>query len=572
MPVLNFKGKSIVRTHHLTVPFYPLEINAKKSYVSSQTSKPSLDDHLMIHGDNLHALKALIPHYGGKIKCIYIDPPYNTGNENWKYNDKVNNPVMCRWFTENGIGKDDLERHDKWLCMMWPRLELLKVLLAEDGVIFISIDDNECYNLKSISEEIFGEGNFIGSFIINSTPNGRDYGHIAKNHEYCISYAKNIQKCQTNLLPDLSKSFTHEDHKGPFNIHPLYNSNEAFHNKNRPNLYYPFYLHKDSPIKSLGKNFYEIGFEKKENSIEIYPPLSQKNKVQFVWRWEKKKSLKEINKEIVGYKTSDDDWRIVQKMRTDKKLIRSIISGTNYTSRKGTSEVEEILKGKHFIFPKPMNLIKQFIKVAADKNAIILDSFAGSGTTAHAVLDLNKEDGGNRKFILIECEDYANNITAERIRRVIKGIPTAKDDRLKKGLGGSFAYCTLGQEFNEENFLKCKSLPTYNVLAPYIFYTATGQALQKFKKRGDYYVGKTKNDVAIFVVYQPDKEFLRSDASALHAKREALILQTMKVEKCKRAYVFAMACFVPPEDLPQKGLVFCQMPFQIHKMLIRMLT
>ena len=168
MPVLNFKGKSIVRTHHLTVPFYPLEINAKKSYVSSQTSKPSLDDHLMIHGDNLHALKALIPHYGGKIKCIYIDPPYNTGNENWKYNDKVNNPVMCRWFTENGIGKDDMERHDKWLCMMWPRLELLKVLLAEDGVIFISIDDHECYNLKSISEEIFGEGNFLGSDIISS--------------------------------------------------------------------------------------------------------------------------------------------------------------------------------------------------------------------------------------------------------------------------------------------------------------------------------------------------------------------------------------------------------------------
>ena len=567
MPVLNFKGRTAIRSHHFTVPFYPLEIDAKKTFATNPASKPSLEDNLIIHGDNLYALKALVPHYGGKIKCIYIDPPYNTGNENWKYNDNVNNPMMQRWLKENGIGRDDMERHDKWLCMMWPRLELLKVLLADDGVIFISIDDNECYSLKSISDEVFGEENFIGSFIINSAPNGRDYGHIAKNHEYCMFYAKNIQKCQTNLLLDLSKSFTYEDHKGLFNIHPLYNSNEAFHSKNRPNLYYPFYLYKDQPIQSLGKNFYEIGLDKKENAIEIYPPLSQKNKVQFVWRWEKKKSLKEINKEIIGYKTSEGDWRIVQKMRRDKKLIRSILSETNYTSRKGTSEVEEILKGKKFIFPKPMNLIKQFVKVGSDKQAVILDSFAGSGTTAHAVLDLNKEDGGKRKFILVECEDYANSITAERVRRVIKGVPTAKDSKLQKGLGGSFTYCNLGPEFNEEGFLKCKSLPTYEVLARYVFYTATSEALQEFKKRGDYYVGKTKWGIAVFVVYEPNKEFLRSDASALHAQREALVLQTMQMEKCQKAYVFAMACFVPPEDLPQKRIVFLQMPFQIHKMI-----
>ena len=569
MPILDFKGKSVIYSHHLRVPFRSLEIDEKKSCSkkskNGKKEKPSLDDNLIIHGDNLHALKALVPRYAGKVKCIYIDPPYNTGNEGWKYNDKVNSPIIKEWLKQNGIGTDDLERHDKWLCMMWPRLQLLKELLSDDGVIFVSIDDNEQFRLMSIMEEIFGEENVIGTFCINSAPNGRDYGHIAKNHEFCLLYAKEIENCKTSLLPDTTKKFSYKDSKGNFNIHPLYNSNEAFHNKNRPNLYYPFYIYKNKPIKNLGKNFYEIGSEKKDNSIKIYPPLSQKNKIQLVWRWEKKTALKQMNQDIIGYKTSNNDYRVVQKMRTDKKLIRSIISGTDYTSRKGTAEVEEILGGKHFVFPKPLHLIKQFIKVGSNKDSIVLDSFAGSGTTAQAVLDLNKEDGGNRKFILVECEDYADKITAERVRRVIRGVPHAKEEKLKKGLGGTFTYSTLGKEINIENLLMGKNLPDYKQLAEYIFYTATGNNLNKVAPANPaWFIGESLI-YRFHLVYQPDVDFLKSKESALHEDLAETIKKLNKESK-KTNLVYAPAKYITQRELLKDyNILFCQLPYDIHK-------
>jgi len=571
MPILDFKGKSVIYSHHLRVPFRSLNVDKKKSFSSSKKSgkkpNPSLDDNLIIHGDNLHALKALVPKYNGRIKCIYIDPPYNTGNEGWKYNDKVNSPIMKEWLKQNGIGTDDLERHDKWLCMMWPRLQLLKELLSDDGVIFVSIDDNECYNLKTICDEVFNNNNFIGIFTINSAPNGRDYGHIGKNHEFCLFYAKDIENCKTNLLPDIFKKFNYKDNRGNFNIHPLYNSNEVFNNKNRPNLYYPFYLHTNKPIRSLGKNFYEIGLEKRNDSIKIYPPLSQKNKVQLVWRWEKKKSLKQMNQDIIGYKTSNNDYRIVQKMRTDKKLIRSIISGTEYTSRKGTAEVEEILTGKQFLFPKPVHLIRQFVKVASNKNSIILDSFAGSGTTAHAVLDLNKEDGGSRKFILVECEDYVDSVTAERVRRVIKGVPKAKDEKLKRGLGGSFTYCNLGEEISAVNLLKGKNLPDYKQLAEYVFYTATGESLSKvFKANPAWFIGES-SAYRFHLIYKPDLDFLRSKESALHEDLAETIKKFNRQSK-KTSLVFAPAKYITQKELLKDyGIQFCQLPYDIHKIM-----
>ena len=253
-------------------------------------------------------------------------------------------------------------------------------------------------------------------------------------------------------------------------------------------------------------------------------------------------------------------------MRTDKKLIRSIISGTEYTSRRGTAEVEEILEGKHFIFPKPVHLIKQFIKVGSNKNAIILDSFAGSGTTAQAVLDLNKEDGGNRKFILVECEDYADTITAERVRRVIKGVPKAKEEKLKKGLGGSFTYCALGKEINEENLIKGESLPTYKVLSNYVYYIAAGKNLDKVNQNEDFYIGKTDKDTAFFLIYKPDIKFLRSKESALNLNRKEKIQKIMEQEKCKKAVVFAPDhYFDSTAELAQEGIIFCQLPFSIYK-------
>ena len=385
-------------------------------------------ENLYIEGDNLEVLKLLQKSYYRKIKMIYIDPPYNTGND-FVYKDDFKDNIKNYKKITNQVNKANAEvqgrYHTDWLNMIYPRLRLAKNLLKEDGVIFISIDDNEQANLRKICDEIFGEANFIGVFCINSTPNARDYGHIGKMHEYVLFYAKNIELTSTNMIPEEDKKFKYEDNHGGFNIHPLYNSNEAFTNKNRPNLYYPFYV---NPNKKDENGFFEIGLEKKDGWIEVYPPKSVKNGVQFVWRWGKEEKAREnLNKEIVAYNV-DGEFRIVQKMRNNAKLVRSFLSDKNYTSRKGTAEVEELMGEKIFSFPKPIELIKLFEIVGLEKEDVVLDFFAGSATTAHALIELNKKDNGNRKFILvqlpekIEHEKYFNlcELAEERICRAIK--------------------------------------------------------------------------------------------------------------------------------------------------------
>lgn len=412
-------------------------------------------ENLYIEGDNLEVLKLLQETYLGKIKMIYIDPPYNTGND-FVYNDDFS--MSAEDFMEaNNTYDNEGNRlvqntesngrfHTDWLNFIYPRLKIAKDLLADEGVIFISIDDNEVTNLKKICDEIFGSSNHCGTFIVNSTPNARDYGHIGKMHKYCLFYAKNMEYTQTNMLPDTDKKFKYSDAIGGFNIHPLYNSNEAFHKLNRPNLYYPFYLYLDEKLLINGDEFFNIGLEPKENCVEIYPPKSVKNSVQFVWRWGKEKAKTYMNQEIIGYKVGSNEFRIVQKMRHSEKIIRSMLLDTKYSSRRGTAEVEEILNGKIFSFPKPAALLYDFVRVGMSEGDYILDFFSGSATTAHAVMQLNAEDGGNRKFIMVQLPEetgekseaykagYKNicEIGKERIRRAAKKIaeenPEAKFD------------------------------------------------------------------------------------------------------------------------------------------------
>lgn len=381
-------------------------------------------ENLYIEGDNLEVLKQLQKTYYGKIKMIYIDPPYNTGND-FVYHDDFRNSIENYKEQTNQTSSSNAESngrfHTDWLNMMYSRLILAKNLLREDGVIFISIDDNEFDNLKKITDEIFGENNYLGTFVINSTPNARDYGHIGKMHEFCLFYGKNSISTITNMLPDEGKTYKYSDDISGFNIHPLYNSNEAFTDKNRPNLYYPFYVYLDKPISN---EFYEIGLEKRERSIEVYPPKSVKNNVQFVWRWGKEKAQAHMNKEIIGYKLGDE-YRIVQKMRHDKKIIRSLLLDKKYSSRRGTAEVEQILGEKIFSFPKPMELLYDFIKIGTNESDIILDFFSGSATTAHATMQINYEDNLKRKYIMVQLPELVSNakynticdIGEERIRR-----------------------------------------------------------------------------------------------------------------------------------------------------------
>ena len=235
MPFLDFKGKSVIYSHHLGVPFRTLKVDVKKSLLPTgkeapggKKHKPNLDDNLIIHGDNLHALKALLPRYSGKIKCIYIDPPYNTGNEGWKYNDKVNSPIIKEWLKQNGIGTDDLERHDKWLCMMWPRLQLLKELLSDEGVIFISIDDNEQHRLRMIMDEIFGEDNFIANISWWSKYTvSNDASKISYQHENILFYAKIQDSFKIGLFPrtkEMDEAYKNpdEDPRGRWKATPLH--------------------------------------------------------------------------------------------------------------------------------------------------------------------------------------------------------------------------------------------------------------------------------------------------------------------------------------------------------------
>ena len=408
---LDWLGKSYARL----LASDPATTLLKADETHNRKPENANSENLLIKGDNLEVLKHLANAYYEQVKMIYIDPPYNTGSDGFTYQDD-------RKFTIKelqqliGVDAEKAKRildftqgksnsHSAWLTFLYPRLYISKQLLKDEGVIFVSIDDNEVTQLRLLMDEVFGEENYIGTFIINSTPNARDYGHIGKMHEYCIFYANKLNKTETNLLEDKNKRFTFKDEKGGFNVHPLYNSNVAFTPENRENLYYPFYLNPEKQLSELGEEFYEISLTKNENHIEIYPPKSVKDGVQFVWRWGQPKSLGELNKEIVGYLTEDEEYRIVQKMRTSEKLIRSILSDKEFSSRRGTAEVEKIFGKKVFSFPKPIELLNNLIKVATDKDSIVLDFFAGSGTTGDSLFQINSEDGGNRRFILVQIPE-----------------------------------------------------------------------------------------------------------------------------------------------------------------------
>lgn len=564
MPTLDFKGKQFVYAHHLSVPFRQLDIDTKKS-VADKGGKPGLDDNLIIHGDNLHALKALLPKYAGKVKCIYIDPPYNTGNEGWCYNDNVNAPLMKEWIKKEGnpVDKEDLERHDKWLCMMWPRLQLLHELLTDEGVIFISIDDNEVSSLKKILDDIFGEDNFVGHIVVQLNPRGRTLDrHIAKTHEYVLAYMKNYNSdgmSQIAKNEDALAEYKNEDKDGKFRLLELRNRNPVFNRENRPNLYYAFYASEKDDSVSLIKT--------KTHNIEVFPVNSQNE--DGCWTWGKTKAEKHISL-LVSKKVNTGAWRIYRKdyipddgatTKAKALWLESEINNEN-----GKELMRQIFDGKSpFDYPKSPFLIKKCLEIATanDDESIVLDSFAGSGTTAHAVLALNKEDGGNRKFILVECEDYADTITAERVRRVIKGVPMAKDDGLKNGLGGSFTFCELGKEINIDNLLKGGELPDYDELARYAFFTSTGQTLDKVKQGADYFVGET-DQYRVHVIYRPDAAFLRSGESALNA---ALAASISKSRSKKTALVFATHKFMGQKELTEMGVTYCQLPYAIHRVM-----
>lgn len=569
MPTLEFKGKQYIYSHHHSVPFRELKVNSEKSLPASG-KKPNLDDNLIIHGDNLHALKALMPQYAGKIKCIYIDPPYNTGNEGWCYNDNVNSPLMKEWLDKNAnpVDKEDMQRHDKWLCMMYPRLKLLHELLADDGVIFVSIDDNELYNLRCILDEIFSNQNWVGTIVWkNATDNNPT--NISIEHEYVLCFAKkkdsltNIWKSATsdvkNKLIEIGNQLI-EKHKDQSVLQKAYT---AWFKENKP-----FLLTLDR-YKYIDNDGVYTGSQSVHNPgregyrYDVIHPVTKKACKQPLmgYRFPKETMEKLLAEGRILFGENEDkiiELKLYASQYEDK--LPSLIS---LDGRLGAYEFKEILHGsKKFDHPKPSQFIKQILSYILGKNDLILDSFAGSGTTAHAVLDLNKEDGGNRKFILVEMEGYADKTTAERVRRVIKGVPTAKNEYLKAGLGGSFTYCELGKEISIEKIITGESLPDYAQLAQYVFYTATGKSLDgEAKEKPDFFVGET-DLYEVYLIYKPDISFLRGNESALNDdKLKAIAARNSKKEKL----VFATAKYRGQKELSSHNITFCQLPYAIHK-------
>ena len=644
MPTLDWIGKSRVVNHHLDVPYCVLD--RKYSFdEKGQHEEDNGSENMIIHGDNLLALKSLLPQYEGRIKCIYIDPPYNTGNEGWIYNDNVNDPHIKDWLNKV-VGKEgeDLSRHDKWLCMMYPRLKLLHRLLAEDGAIFISIDDTEYANLKLVCDEIFGSNCFVSNISWQRTYSTRnDSKGIVNEVEHVLAYSKQPD-WKPNKLPrtaEMDSKYKNPDndvmswtsdnpfapgaatHQGmvyaiqhPFTGKMIYPSNSACWRYQQEEMLeimrgwceYELKDLNDARERAAVCGITESDVRQGVQAIVLSESLEMSSKkAQAVYdrgQWPRfyftKKGLGGIRRKTyldnVGGRVPTNLWQYSETGHTDeaKKEMLAIFDG------KAT-----------FDTPKPHRLIEFVLKVAGSENALILDSFAGSGTTAHAVLNLNKADGGHRKFILVEMGDYADNITAERVKRVIKGYDSEDDkeelvynEELKPsdlnnapqmladaktarqvardsgeydsvgnpkivdnhlqvvgkikttdtivGTGGSFSYYELGEPVFDGDLLN-ESVST-DEIRRYVYFTETKQHLEPFRVEEPYYMG-THMDAAYYFNYEKE--------TVTTLNRD--FLHTVKT-RADGYVIYADLCTLSRRELEKWHITFKKIPRDISRL------
>ena len=533
MPKLTWVGKDKVVNHHHEVPFRVLE--HRYNFTASKNDSPG---NKIIHGDNLEALKSLLPEYEGKIKCIYIDPPYNTGNEGWIYNDNVNDEKIRKWLGQV-VGKEgeDLSRHDKWLCMMYPRLKLLHKLLADDGVIFVSIDDNEQANLKLIMDEIFGRNNFVVDLIWQKmdspSSNAKDRA-FSVYHDHTLIYTRS-SNCQLKQLPkpEILKAYPEVRDDGTrFRLRQLRKNGKAAKRTDRPKMWFEMIA---------------------PDGTSIFPVHPQE-------KWEGRWAIGKEKYDVIK-NTDEIRWIIRETVWTpysieNAPLEPSIPNPSILTdagqNRQAKAELNAILGTDHsFDTPKPSTLVERILQISTDKNSIVLDSFAGSGTTAHSVLKLNKEDGGNRKFILIETMDYAETITAERVRRVMRGY--GENSKAVEGLGGAFDYYEIGDPI----FLADGNLNEAIGIAEIRRYIAFSENIPPDKQlapdneHSPYLLGIT-SETAYFFVYEKD--------AATTLDLEFLANLPFKP---KSAIIYADNCLLTREFLQQHNIIFKKIPREI---------
>lgn len=618
MPEILFKGKEYVYNHHLTVPYRPLVAHADKSI-----GPPDLAGNLVIHGDNLHALKSLLPRYAGKVDLIFIDPPYNTGNEGWCYSDNVNSPIMREWLSTNPVDGEDMLRHDKWLCMMWPRLVLLKELLSERGSLWMTLDDNEMHNAKAALDEIFGAENFVATCIwhkMDSPKNTAEY--FSEDHDYLLVYAKKKSDWSLNLLPRSEAMLARyknpdNDPRGVWLLSDL-----AARNFYAQGVY-PITTRTGRVIEGPPSGSYwrvsRARFDALDADKRIWWGEGGDNRPGI------KRFLSEVKSGVVPQTLWS--WQDVGSTRNAKQALSQMMTSG--------------LEGQLFVTPKPIELIERVLAIGTGSDALILDSFAGSGTTAHAVLKANAEDNGTRRFILVESEDYADRLTAERVRRAINGyawvgtqretlleekitftdfkkadtwlkkidairanegfaegdlVDQSRSQRRKRfdkievkldegvlkvegverisertdGLGGEFTYCTLGDALHLDKLLSGEQLPTFDALGAWLFHTATGGTLAPTPKDAPpWYLGEAQ-DRHVWLIYQPDLAFLKSPEAALTLSRAREFRDWGREYDNTRGalkghLVFAPAKYLSNRQLLDHGIVYAPLPFALYR-------
>ena len=546
MPTLEWIGKDKVINHHLDVPYRVLE----RQYSYDENGRHHEDngsENMIIHGDNLEALKSLIPQYEGRVKCIYIDPPYNTGNEGWVYNDNVNDPRIRKWLGDV-VGKEgeDLSRHDKWLCMMYPRLKLLQKLLSRDGVIFISIDANEKFYLKCLCDEIFGSRNFIADIaVINNLKGRSDDKYIATAHESLLIYQNGEFITNGVEMPEeYDGEYKLTDENGRYRLQGLRKRGAGARREDRPNMWYPFYFCEETQTLSLDHSF---------DAVEIYPHLSDGSDGR--WRWGIETARQRINELTVQLVKGRNEYDVFQKDYlpndgTKRVKPKSFWSGTEFSAETGTLEVKAILGKGVFDTPKPVGIIDYCLQQATSRNSIVLDSFAGSATTAHAVLNMNKADGGNRKFILIEMMDYADSITAERVKRVIQGYGSGKN--AVAGTGGSFSYYELGEPLMSGDVLN--ENVGVDKIREYVYFTDTKSCLPEAHPDEPYFMGVHVNS-AYYFYYE------RQAVTTLNRE----FLHTVKT-KADAYVIYADLCTLSDTELEKYHITFKKIPRDITKL------
>jgi adenine-specific DNA-methyltransferase len=612
MPELLFKGKEYVYNHHLTVPYRPLLPDAAKS-----VGPAALDGNLIVHGDNLHALKALLPRYAGQVDLVFIDPPYNTGNEGWCYSDNLRAPFIQEWLSSNPVGIEDSLRHDKWLAMMWPRLTLLRELLSERGSLWMTLDDNEVHRARAMLDEVFGAENFVAVCVWQRNYSPKNTAQFfSEDHDYVLVVAKNKELWRPRLLErtaEMEARYGNPDNdpRGPWKASDL--SARNFYSEGTYPIDCPGGRRIDGPPPGTYWRVKRSKFHALDAQDRIYWG-EDKNNVPAIKRF-----LSEVKQ-----------GRVPQTLWFYKDV------GHTQDAKKQLLDIGVLRGEETTITPKPVGLVERVLDIGADDDALILDSFAGSGTTAHAVLKANAADNGSRRFILVEGEDYADRLTAERVRRVIGGYAwegTQREELLNErltwtqlqkadqllakvqaikvregfadgdladqgagtarrfdkitakvvdgalvvegerriderapGTGGEFTYCTLGEPLDVEKMLSGESLPDRLALGAWLFHTATGATLPAAATDAPEWYLAEAQDRHVWLVYRPDRGFLTSPEAALTLTLARRIGAWSRAQGgSKKSLVFAPAKYLSNRQLAEDGVEFAALPFALYR-------